>query len=372
MLSGQDALRSLGSDLDELHVAVAAPFTARRPWLQTWIDCYHSYVPLIVGVRRTGRIEAVAPLAYRRRRGAVHVVTLGHGPSDEARLPASDAAGALALALTVAGALADLAKICLVDLRHLSPDEAAVPAVIQAIGHGWKDPGDVSPRLRLGLDRSLRSYVTRNHHQQRRRLVNRIQRAGLRLEVRQVSEPDEVDRLLPGLERLCHERDLAVRGWSRLDDPEYAQFLRKVVSRHAALGAVELTTLTLDGDLAAYLLCFRDGSARRMWHARVRPRWQQYGPGRVATDAAVEAALADPACAEFDWMRGAEPYKFSLSDHVYRAVNLYACTSGPAWVPYAAALRTRSRLRDVRDVHPALSRGWQRARPVMARLGGPL
>jgi len=321
----------------------------------------------VVGLRREGRLESVAPLAHRRLRAVTQVVALGHGPSDELRLPARDADGAAALAVVLGEALQTLPRPYRLKLRHLSPQESAVAAVVDALPHVVTALGDVSPRLRLGGDRELRGYVTRNHHQQTRRLHNRIRTAGLRLEVRQLADADDVQDVLPAIEATCRERDLALRGHSGLDDPAYARFFRNVIIAHARLGQVELTTLRLDGDLAAYVLCFRDGSTWRMWHTRVRPRWQKHGAGRLATDAAVQAALRDPECGEFDWMRGAEKYKFSLSDHVYRSADLYACSTAPIWWVSEAARQSRGRLRDLRDAHPSLSRRWQDAQRLLAK-----
>jgi hypothetical protein len=100
-----------------------------------------------------------------------------------------------------------------------------------------------------------------------------------------------------------------------------------VILEHAARGQVELTTLRLRGELAAYVLCFLDGGAYRMWNCRLAPAWSRYGAGRIANDAALERALADAGATEFDWMRGAEPYKLGLSNHVEHALDLRAWSS---------------------------------------------
>lgn len=365
----RDCLSRLARELDDLHALTHAPVTARRPWLQTWLDSYTAYEPLLVGVRRDDRLEAAAPLALLPRRTHIRVVAMGHGPSDEARIPARDAQAADALGRAVAAALRGLGSRHSVELRHLCRDEPSLGTIAAHLQHAAIEPGDVSPRLTVGRDRTLRSYVSRNHHQQRRRLLNRITNAGLRLDLQQRSTPEEIAQILPDVRALCRERDVAIRGHSRLDEPAYSHFFDEVTARHAALAAVNLTTLSLDGDLAAYVLCFRDGPTWRMWHARVRPRWLEYGPGRLATDAAVEAALSDPACVEFDWMRGGEPYKYSLSDHTYRSVDLFASSSTTAWWFASTSRDARRRARDFKNEHERLADGWQHIQPKLRRFG---
>ena len=74
-------------------------------------------------------------------------------------------------------------------------------------------------------------------------------------------------------------------------------------------------------------MCFLDGGVYRMWNCRMAPDWGQYGAGRLANHAAMEHALADPGSTEFDWMRGAEPYKLSVCNHVAQAQDLRAWSS---------------------------------------------
>src|SRR5262249_4273165 len=123
---------------------------------------------------------------------------------------------------------------------------------------------------------------------------------------------------------VCRERDVELRGVSLFEHEHAGSFFRQVIELHAARGEVELTTLRLRSELAAYVVCFLDGGVYRMWNCRLAPAWARYGAGRVANNAAVEHALADPDAREFDWMRGDEPYKRSLSNHLEYAQDLRA------------------------------------------------
>src|SRR5262249_40146203 len=122
-------------------------------------------------------------------------------------------------------------------------------------------------------------------------------------------------------------RDADLRGDSLLDLGYARAFFGQVILAHAERGEVELTTLQLGGELAAYVLCFLDRGAYRMWNCRLAPEWSRFGAGRVANHAALEHALADPEATEFDRIRGAGPYKVSLSNHVEHALDLRAWSS---------------------------------------------
>jgi CelD/BcsL family acetyltransferase involved in cellulose biosynthesis len=144
---------------------------------------------------------------------------------------------------------------------------------------------------------------------------------------------------------------------------------------HADRGEVDLTTLRLDGELASYVLCFRDGHASRMWSTRVAPNWLRYGAGRLANHAALEHALADPDITAFDWMRGDESYKRSMANHVEQAqdvqawssLTVRAITDAPRWSK-ALALDLAERHPSVRRVLPYARRLSQAGRRLRRRL----
>jgi CelD/BcsL family acetyltransferase involved in cellulose biosynthesis len=359
---GDAALRVLGPALDALHEATGSPVTARRPWVETWLEAHSGWSPLAVTVTRGDALTAAALLVRQRRAAYDDVRAAGFGASDEVRLPASDVAAAHRLAVGMAQALADLGRPWRLSLRDVPQRDPVVGCLEHELSHVVVVPGDVSPRLTLGEAREVRSYVSRNHHQQTRRLQNRISRDGHSLQVQHLRDPAGVDAVLPEVVRVCQERDHELRRFSNLDrDPGRAFFI-ETVRRHAARGEVELTTLRLDEQLAAYVLCFRDGTAWRMWNCRFAPDWGRYGPGRLSHDASLQAAL-DTGCTLYDWMRGDEAYKDALSDHVHQVADLHAASHLALWSGLESARRARVGLRDLKNRYPAASRTWEQLRP---------
>jgi hypothetical protein len=83
---------------------------------------------------------------------------------------------------------------------------------------------------------------------------------------------------------------------------------------HAARGELEVATLRLDGQLAAYVVALTDGPAYRVFDGRFAPAWRHYSPGRR-----LEAAVVDHACRGpyrvLDWMSSVAPEKLVASTH---------------------------------------------------------
>jgi CelD/BcsL family acetyltransferase involved in cellulose biosynthesis len=367
-VTGTEALEGLGPRLDELQAATGCPVTARRPWQQTWLDHYRDHEPLVVAVVGGDNVlRAAAPLAVQRRKGLVRVVPIGAGPSDVVRFPSLEQADAFVLAGAVSSALRGLRRPWLLVARQLDPADGAVAALQSALRWSRTSPGDVSPRLTFKADRSVRGHVSRNHHQQVQRMRNRLSRDGLAPETTHLRTPAEVAGVWSELEHVCRARDVQLRGFSDLDDPRFAPFFRSIVTRLAARDEVRLTTVRVRGALTAYVLSFQDGSVRRMWNCRLDPELQQYGVGRLANHAALEEALADSDITTYDWMRGEEPYKTSMSDHTYRAADLVACSHRALWAQVEGTRLLRDRLRAARDRGGLPGRLVAVAQPLLQR-----
>jgi hypothetical protein len=108
-----------------------------------------------------------------------------------------------------------------------------------------------------------------------------------------------------------------------------------------------------------------------MWNCRFLPAWGSFSPGRLANNAALEHALDDPRCREFDWMRGGEPYKESVSNHRRTAQDLLAWSSPWLMAEHEGPRRLKVALKQARDRHGGLNRAWlatKRLRDVPASL----
>jgi len=326
VVQGHDALAGLGSQFDDLATAVGAPVTARRPWLQAWVDCYPTYEPVVLVLRSgAGRLEAAAPLAARRRRGSRTVTALGHGPSDSAMLLARSSSAADVLAAGITEWLDRDGQSWTLVLRHLVSEDLIAERLSAQLTRVRSEPGAVSPQLHVANDRAaaLSEYVSTRHQSEVRRRWRRMTKDGLQPIIRQVVTRDEISQLMPEVERVYRTRDADLNRRCALDNKAQGAFFRQVIDVHAARREVRLTTLTLGGSLAAYVLCFVDGQAYRMWTCRFDPTFARYSAGMVAMDASVEDALA-MGCQVYDFMRGEELYKASYANHQARGRDVRA------------------------------------------------
>jgi CelD/BcsL family acetyltransferase involved in cellulose biosynthesis len=359
-LAGPNVLQELGSALDDLHAATEAPITARRVWLQNWIGCHPDYEPWALAIESDqGRLEAAALLALRHGSRVLEIVALGHGPSDQARLPARDEAAAKALARLVAGRLRRLPGPWRLNLEQLPVDDAVAREIVRLSRSAATVPGDSSPRIRIGVDRTINRYVGRNTRGLVSNKSNRLRRAGFVPSFAQLTEHDEIVRVLPEMEWVRRQRDGMLLRISDLDDEHKACFWRSVVLAFALRDEAEVTTLRIDGELAAYCICFVDGSAYRYWDGRFAPKWSQFSPGALVLHAAVCRTIADESFDEFDWMRGEERFKAGASNDVVPAQHLLAWSSPAVRRLTEAPNQLRSTLARLKDRHPPLQRAWK-------------
>lgn len=369
LLSGREVLERLGTDLDDLHRETGTPVTARRPWLQSWVDSFPEHEPMAVVLRDAeGRIDAAALFATRRQHGADRIVALGDGPSDAAMFPARSTDAADQLAAAVANTFEGRGRAWQLHVRHLVPQDLVAPRLAKRFTRSLMVTGDVSPAMRVSEGASLREYVSKRHPGGIRRIRNRMTREGLAPAVEHLTAYDDVASLLPEMERIFRARDASLGRRSELDGASEGSFFRRVIEVHAARGEVSLTTLKLDSRLAAYTLCFLDGESSRMWNCRFDPAWSRYSAGKLAMDEAVEHAIAS-GLREFDFMRGEEPYKESYSNTQITAMDLHAWSGSLTRARSVAFLRARETARRMERAggRPAALVGLLKR--VYARLG---
>ena len=367
VIRGRRALDDLGRALDDLHAATATPVTARRPWLETWLRSFDDE-PLALVVRSGEMLEAAALLARHRHRGLTETVAMGHGPSDRVAFASRGPVASAALAEGLAAFLLGQPDPWQLTVRHLPADDPVALALAACLPHAALVAGDTSPALRFGPDRRLRSYVSRNHHQQIRQAFNRMRREDLTPEFEHLRDAAAIEAVLPDVEAVCRRRDAMLRRPSQLDDPSFGPFFHAVILDHAARGEVELTVLLLKGELAAYCLCFVDHGSYRMWNCRFAPEWAHLSPGRVTNNEALQHALADPACTEFDWMLGEEAYKSGVNNHLDRSQNLLAWSSAAVRAVLDGRRHTLAVLKDSKDRHESLAKAWEEVKKARERL----
>ncbi|MCW2779155.1 MAG: hypothetical protein JWN17_2880, partial [Frankiales bacterium] len=228
--------------------------------------------------------------------------------------------------------------------EQLPASDRTVPALRARLPRTMALRGDGLPRVDVAPGDPAPS--SRKGRQAETKARKQLAQAGHAVEQRWLTSPQDVAAALPDLERVHRLRDLDARGSSAHDDPDVLAFYRAVVQAHAEAGEVDLLTLRVDGDLAAYVLAFRDGDVLRVWDNRVAPAWRHVSAGRLANAQALQRVAEDPAYRTLDWMRGEEAYKLSSATRVDRTQHLLAWSSGAARLPYDAR-KLAKRARDL-------------------------
>jgi CelD/BcsL family acetyltransferase involved in cellulose biosynthesis len=352
-------LEELGGALDDLLAEVHAPMTARRPWLQTWIECYTDLEPFAIAIEdEHGRLEAVALLASRRRRGRTEIVALGDGPCDQLRLPARSPEAAAALAQAVVRAMGARRGAWTLRFEQLPQEDPVATEVVRLLKGAALVPGDGSPAMAFDQGRDFKAYVGHNSRGVAKTMRNRMKRNGLELAIEGVRDAERIIEALPEVERVHRDRDAQLVRKSQLEDPRMLRFWHTAIARQAERGELELMTLRLNGTLAGYVVGLLDVDSYRLWDGRFAAEFSWYSPGRLVDQAALASALEEERFGEFDWMRGEEEYKLRNSSHVAPAQHLVAWSSGAMRAADEWPRRSKAALKRFRDRNRFLKKSW--------------
>jgi CelD/BcsL family acetyltransferase involved in cellulose biosynthesis len=280
-------LRSIASEWQALCArAVASPFQ-RPEWLGPWHETFGGELH-VVTVRRDGALVGVLPL----RRASHGLELLGVGISDHpGGVFLDDDAADDALAAIPAGSVFD-------DQVEGSTLLRVRPRGLRGVDH---DAG-VAPCLDLsrGLEAIPAKLRDRLAYERRR-----LGRRGGHLEV--AADPA---RAIEDLFRL-HAARWRTRGQQGvLADPAVQRFHRAAVPRLARAGVARFHVLSVEGDTVGVLYALQTGPHAHYYLSGFDPEVSALGPGVLMVGAAIDDALARGANS-FDFLRGAEPYKYA-------------------------------------------------------------
>ena len=140
-----------------------------------------------------------------------------------------------------------------------------------------------------------------------RKSNNRLTTDGVRAEFAVTSDADEIIARLPEIAAVSRARDHAGGRSSLLDDDTGMQrWIQRLIGL-ARLCHLELSTLLLDGEPAAYVLGIEDNGAYRVLEGRYVTTWKRYAPGRLLEAHVLERVLDRSDLHELDWMTSAAP-----------------------------------------------------------------
>jgi CelD/BcsL family acetyltransferase involved in cellulose biosynthesis len=344
----------LSEPWDRLAAKQRAPF-GRHAWFQAWWDAFGTEGKLsICAVWRGQRLAAVLPLW--RSGDALRAMSNVHTPifqvpacDDLARETAISAAAqaapgeleveALASTDSALGALAkrsrDAGRLALVESLHSSP-------IIDLSG-GFGSYAQLHPNRCRKLAKLGRKLL-RDHH----------------AEITLVESPSDLDS------ELDRALELEAAGWKGaagtaiLSAPETARFYRSLASAYHRVGELRMSTITLDGQLAAFDLCLLHGG--RLWTLKgaYRESHRRLSPGMVLLLWEIERSC-ELGLEAIELLGGDDQYKLGFASSQRDHVRFRAYRGRPA--PLA-------RFAYRRWARPVLKQGHRRL-PGQGRAHGP-
>lgn len=309
IVTGWPALSPLEPAVEKLQETAGTPVTARLAWWRSAVISDRDATPVLLALPAPGDAIWAAALVAVRDVGGVRQITSGRPHSDDAwevaalsqdaRRPLLAELAGFALGrggpwqLTLTGLRDgnDAAWLA----RQLPGGQMVPAAPVPGIGF---TAGEVTfgPGIRSGLDRS----------------GQRIRQHALSEQIQFERDPDRLAKLRDEIEAVHLARDHDAGRPSDLDDTAGVAFWRSVYDLHAARGELEVGTLRLDGQLAAYVIALVDRPAYRVFDGRFAPPWRRYSPGR-RLEAAVVGHARREGFTMLDWMSSVAPEKLVAS-----------------------------------------------------------
>jgi CelD/BcsL family acetyltransferase involved in cellulose biosynthesis len=326
------ALPQLHADWEALVPSAAEPsvFTTGE-WMSLWCGLQGRRVePYVLEARRAGALVGLAPLVLvASRMGPVPVRMvrfMGGGVGADHLDFVVDAEGAdETRAALVTRLLDEAAGWDVVELLRASERLASSVARVAVARPEFRctiTEADVSPVLPLPaswaeLTRVLPSSLPSRVAYYERRL--RRDHGGAVFE--QVAHPSELADAWDDLVRL-HGSRWGTRGRAgAFAEPRFAAFHRRFVERALQRGWLRFYRLRVAGRCVAALYCLSMHGRVSFMQGGFDPAWQRYSVGTMTVAHAIQRAIAEGA-REFDFLRGAEPYKMRWTTFLRKDMNI--------------------------------------------------
>ena len=210
-------------------------------------------------------------------------------------------------------------ELVLWALRADSPTLKALPGVCTSLGLSCEtEVEDVCPQLDLPGDweEYLAGLDKKDRHELRRKLRKLSQGGEPELEVLTTAED-----VTAGMDDFLKQHKTSRSDKETFMTPQMEGFFRRVVPALATEGGVEMIFLKLGGVRAACVLCFRTDGDLLLYNSGYERAYAGLSVGLLSKAMALQRAI-EQGIRRFDFLRGAEPYKYDLGA---RDVPVYRC-----------------------------------------------
>jgi CelD/BcsL family acetyltransferase involved in cellulose biosynthesis len=322
LLIGREVLDDLGAEFDALAADTRAPVTNRRPWLEAWIEAYPEIEVWAFACRTKDRLVGACLLAARQRGEALELIGLGHGRNDRSWFYLADTAAAEATAEAIAGRLEQLSQPWTLRIEQLSAGEELADALVRRLPAIRLVPGRDIPGVDFGQAGSVEAHLSKNLRKQLRKCRNRLADDGIDFDITFTRVTEELQALLPEVETVHRQRDHDVGRTSDIDDICGRALWQGLIACHIKMGVVEIASLRLEQELAAYVVSFIDGDSYRVLDGRFTTKWERYSPGRILETETLAYAMTYPLVTRLDWMNSVAPDKLIACNNIEHTLDL--------------------------------------------------
>jgi GNAT acetyltransferase-like protein len=304
---GHDEIAAFDREIDALAVRCGAPVTSRWAWMWPTIlqAGERSVATLVIGA--DGSLAAAAVIVHTTGDGERVVTPAAGGDAHRAPFLAVDDAAAAALARAVINTVArldgpvrlQLGPTSLTDVtaRRL---QALLPGEVCAVS-------ETIPMVRCGESTAVDDYLTEGMRRTLRKSGNRLRTDGRTARVEHARDREQIIEALPHVAEVTRRRDHAGGRTSPLDDIDGLRRWEGRILGLAALVDVELSTLFIDDEPAAYVVGVEDGGDYRVLEGRFVMDYARYSPGRLLEAAVLQRVLDSDRLDRLDWMTSIAP-----------------------------------------------------------------
>lgn len=317
----------IGAEIDALQERTGAPPSARWPAIRTGMTHEPSAQPWCVVVRSGPTIVAAALATAELRHGGWAVRSATH-PDEPGWLATVDAEAGAALAAALARSLHRFRRPWILEWRHLPIGDQTLPTLCRLLHPSTALPSGDAPQLVFDADTRMQGCLSRNTRSAVSRARKRIDKAGLHAAMDWMRDPMEIEACLDPIVDIHRRRNRQLRAVAGLDDPRKRALFEDTVRAQAGAGRVRLLTLRLQGQIAAYAICFEASGRLHVYSNMAAPDWLDFSPGTIVNAELVMDASRDPGIRAVDWGPGVQRYKLSGARlHIEHLCHLRAWSS---------------------------------------------
>jgi hypothetical protein len=306
---GLEAVQARAAVFERVFRDTGEPLTGRWPSELIWMQTHPKYEPWGVLIERNGVCVAAA-LLTRRWRGFWQIGKPAGG-GDPLHFAAVDDDSAQRLAESILGAVRSFGWPWRLEISDLPRADPVAAYLRSCWPHSQSCPTPPVPHLLFAAGEPLSAYLSHNTRSAVAKARNRIRREGIQLVEEWTRDIERIRDLMPKLLNVYCRRYHQLRRRSIADDPVYRNFLTAFVLEHANQGLVELLTLYLNRELAAFALCVLDNKEYWVLVSKASPDWLRYSPGTIANAEVVRHAFESPGVRGVNWGAGLLRHKLS-------------------------------------------------------------